>query len=104
MVLYIVDGNGHRLFKQAILFEFVRVDQRANQAAIGILVWSLICFDGRSVWRLRGKGPRFIGRRCRSCTRVWFAGFDGPLASLCGSLLLSWREGAVELTIDEKVG
>ena len=104
MVLYIMYGNGHSLFKQAILFEFVRVHQRANQAAIGIFVWSLICFDGRCVWRLRGEGPRFVGRRCRGRTRVWFAGFDGPLASLRGSLLLSWREGAVELTIDEEVG
>ena len=104
MVLYIVDCNGHSLFEQAVLFEFVRVDQRADQAAVGILVWSLLCFDGRSVWRLRGEGPGFIGCRGRGRARVWFAGFDGPLAPLRGSLLLPWREGAVELTIYEEVG
>ena len=42
VVLYIVDSDSHRLLQQPILLEFVRVYERADKAAVGILVRIII--------------------------------------------------------------
>ena len=41
-MLYIVDGDGHRLLEQPILFELVGIYQRPDQTSVAIFVRVLL--------------------------------------------------------------
>ncbi len=48
MVLYTVDGHGHCLLEQAILFELIRVHQRANKSTISVLLRTVLLLGRRT--------------------------------------------------------
>ncbi len=50
VMLYIVHGDGHCLLEQPIVLELVRIHKRADQTAIGVLVWAIVLFILRRVW------------------------------------------------------
>ena len=105
-MLDIMDGDRHRLLQQPVLLELVRIYERADKTAIGILVRAIILFILGGVRGFRpGERSAFVGRRGGICTRrVWVAGLERPLTPLRRSLLLAGRERTVELAVDEEIG
>lgn len=50
VVLNVVYSDSHRLLQQAVLLELVGINQRANQAAVGILLGRVFFLKARCLW------------------------------------------------------
>ena len=44
VMLYVMNGDGHRFLEQPVVLEFVRVHQRADKAAVDIFFMAIIRF------------------------------------------------------------
>ncbi len=95
--------HAHRLLHQAVFLEAVRIDQRADQRALGVTVESaLLLVEGRG----RGGGGRQGDRAVAGDAvgaRVRFPRLGRAFVALRRPLLLPGREWLEQLPVDEEV-